>query len=213
MKGRWNDYQPEELAWIEAHKDLPRADLHRMFVARWGRPDVTAGAIKGLCKRKGWLTGRTGKFAPGRVNDNTAAQRMANHPNSVATRFKPGSAPANRVPLGSERVVSGYVEVKVAEPNPHTGHPTRFVQKHRRLWEQANGPVAEGHCLKCLDGDKFNTDPSNWEMIPRALLPRLNGRFGRDYDNASAEVKPAILTIAKLEHRARTARQKGAKDA
>jgi hypothetical protein len=34
--------------------------------------------------------------------------------------------------------------------------------------------------LKCLDGNKQNTDPSNWEAVPRALLPRLAGgnRYG-----------------------------------
>jgi hypothetical protein len=31
----------------------------------------------------------------------------------------------------------------------------------------------------------------------------LNGRFGRNYDGASAEAKPTILAIAKLEHKAR----------
>lgn len=43
----------------------------------------------------------------------------------------------------------------------------------------------------------------NWVAIPRALLPRLNGRFGRNYDDAPPELKPAILAIAKLEHAAR----------
>lgn len=128
---------------------------------------------------------------------------MAEHPNSVAHRFKPGSAPANRVPIGSERVVAGYVEIKVDEPNPHTGHSTRFVQKHVWLWKKINGPVPRGHCLKSLDGNKLNTDPENWIAIPRALLPRLNGRFGRNYDTAPAELQPAILAIARLEHAAR----------
>ena len=32
-----------------------------------------------------------------------------------------------------------------------------------------------GMCLKCKGG-RSDTDPSNWELIPRALLPRLAGR-------------------------------------
>jgi hypothetical protein len=55
-----------------------------------------------------------------------------------------------------------------------------------------------------LDGNKQNTDPSNWELIPRALLPRLGGRFGRDYDNAPDALKPTIMAVAKLEHAARS---------
>lgn len=62
-------------------------------------------------------------------------------------------------------------------------------------------------CLKCLSDDKTNCDPSNWELIPRALLPRLNGRFGRNYDDASPELKPVILAVAKLEHQARERRK------
>jgi hypothetical protein len=62
----------------------------------------------------------------------------------------------------------------------------------------------DGHVLKCLDGNKQSTDPSNWELIPRALLPRLGGRFGRDYDNAPDASKPTIMAVAKLEHAARS---------
>ena len=55
---------------------------------------------------------------------------------------------------------------------------------------------------------KTNTDPSNWEAIPAALAPRLNGRFGRGYDHAPAELKPTIMLTAKLEHAAREAKKR-----
>lgn len=202
MKGKAINWLPEELAWIEARKEWPRAELHRAFVNFWKRPEITIGAFKGLCKRKGWLTGRTGQFSAGQSPHNLG-QPMAEHPNSVAHRFKPGAVPPNRVPLGTERIVAGYTEIKVDERNPHTGHSTRFVQKHRWLWEKVNGPLPIGHCLKSLDGNKLNTEPSNWIAIPRALLPRLNGKSGRNYDNAPRELQPAILAIAKVEHAAR----------
>lgn len=70
---------------------------------------------------------------------------------------------------------------------------------YRWLWEQANGPVPEGHALKCLDGNRLNTDPSNWTAVPRALLPRLNGRHGRRYDQAPDELKPVIMATARLK--------------
>lgn len=60
--------------------------------------------------------------------------------------------------------------------------------------------MPDGHVLKCLDGNKLNTEPSNWEAVPRGLLPRLNSRFGRNYDTAPAELQPTIMAIAKLEH-------------
>ena len=102
----------------------------------------------------------------------------------------------------------GYVEISVAETNPHTGYPRRYVQKHRWLWEKLHGPVPEGHCLKSLDGNKANTDPANWECIPRGLLPRLSGRHTRAYDPAPAALKPLIMATAKLEHKARQARKR-----
>lgn len=207
MKGHWISYSPDELAWIEARKQLTRADLHAQFQAQWGRPEVTFETLRAMCKRRGWLTGRTGHFTLGGTTEN-GGFKVWDHPNSVATRRKKGDAPPNRVPLGTERVTcDGYVEISVAELNPYTKHPRRFVQKHRWLWEQAHGPVPNGHRLKCLDGDKTNTDPSNWEPLPYAMAPRLNGKRGRGYDAAPAELKPTIMAIAKLEHRAREMRK------
>ena len=83
-----------------------------------------------------------------------------------------------------------------------TGFERRYVLKYRWLWEQKHGPLPEGMCLKCK-GDPLNTDPSNWEVVPRGLLPRLNNRWGRGYDSAPDELKPTIMAVAKLEHRLR----------
>ena len=151
------------------------------------------------------MTGRTGCFPAG-ITPHNKGRSMPSHPNSAKHTFKPGQVPPNIVPMWSERVgKDGYIEMKVPEVNPHTGHKTRFRHKHRYLWEKQNGPLPNGMALKCLDGNRHNCDPSNWTAIPRALLPRLNGRFGRDYDTGPAELRPAILAIAKLEYAAREA--------
>lgn len=208
MKGRAISYSAEELAWIKAHCDLTRRALHREFTERFDRPDVTVENIKALCSRNGWKTGRTGQFRKGQAPANKG-KAMPFNANSARTRFKKGNRPHTWRGAGHERIdeKDGYVILIVDEPNPWTGAPTRPVLKHRYLWEKVNGPLPEGYCLKCLDGDKTNTDPSNWEAIPRALLPRLNGRFGRDFDNAPLELRPLILQTARLEHEAREARK------
>lgn len=206
MKGRHLEYLPEELAWLEENRAMPRADLHAAFCFRFGRGDVTAKNIKALCTRKGWATGRTGCFSQGQKPHNKG-KAMPFHPNSAATRFKPGATPPNHRPMGSERIgKGGYIEIKVPVANPYTGHATRFMHKHRWCWEQANGPLPKGMALKCLDGDRTNTDAANWEAIPRSLLPRLSGRWRIPYDAAEAEVKPVLMALAKLEHAAMTAR-------
>lgn len=204
MKGRAIPYEPEELAWIAARADWPRADLYRAFCNFWKRDDVTIGAFKGLCKRKGIMTGRTGCFSKGQVPANKgkpmSEERRAK---CSATMFRKGNLPHNHRGAGHERIDSkdGYVVMIVDEVNPWSGGATRPVHKHRHLWEQVNGPIPDGMALKCLDGDKLNTDPSNWELIPRGLLPRLNGRRGVKYDTAPAELKPTIMALAKVKHR------------
>lgn len=210
MKGRQITYSQDELAWIEARRAMPRRDLHAAFCAEFGRGDVSQTNLTALCKRKGWLTGRTGQFLPGEPSHNKG-QKGVRYAGSEKGWFRKGSKPMNRVPLWSERVgKDGYIEMKVPVPNPYTGHPTRFMHKHRYLWEQANGLLPEGMALKCRDGNKANTDATNWVAVPRALLPRLNGRFGRNYEDAPAELKPLILATAELEHAAREAKRKKA---
>ncbi|WP_166415447.1 HNH endonuclease [Cochlodiniinecator piscidefendens] len=204
MRGRWIKYSSEELEWIEAHKEDIRQDSHAEFCKLFSRADVSLKNYNGLCKRKGWKTGRTGCFSPGQKPWNTG-KNMPFNAASAKTQFKKGQRPHNTKYEGHERLAKGgYVEISIKETNPHTGFERRYVLKHKYLWEQANGPLAEGMCLKCKDGDKTNTDPSNWEAIPRALLPRLTGRFGRNYDAAEPAVKPIIMAITKLEHKART---------
>ena len=198
----WNiPYSVDELGFVFDNRTLPIGELHAAFVARFGRTDVSAPNLHALRKRKGWKTGRTGRFEKGQPGKSHGGHR---HPRSVATRFQKGHLPHNTKWLGHERVCKdGYVEISVAETNPHTGFERRYVLKHLWLWEQKNGPLPQGMCLKCLDGDKTNTDPANWEAIPRALLPRLGGRFGRGYESAPAELKPTIMAVAKLEHAVR----------
>ena len=209
MKGSQIGWLDEELAWIEANRTRPRAELHSAFCLRFGRKDVSQETLRSLCKRKGWLTGRTGRIPPGSVPPNKG-KRMPFNPNSAATQFRKGQRPHTAKDVGHESIdKDGYVRICVAEPNPWTGASTRMVPKHRWLWEQKHGPVPEGCALKCLDGNKRNTDPANWEAVPRELLPRLNGRFGRGYDAAPAEIKPVIMATAKLEYAARVLRNGG----
>lgn len=205
MRGSAIRYSLDEIAFIYLRREMPRRALHAAFVEWFGSEDVSLTHLNALCKRKGWMTGRTGCFEKGTVPPNKG-RRMPFNPNSARTRFRKGQLPHNTRHAGHERVSKdGYVEISIEETNPYTGFDRRYVLKHRWLWEKANGPVPDGMCLKCL-GDRLDTDPSNWELVPRALLPRLNGRFGRGYDDAPAEIKPTILAVAKLEHSARSRR-------
>lgn len=207
MKGRAIHYSEEELAWIEAHKLLRRAEAYAMFQARFARPEITQTNYASLCKRKGWMTGRNGRFTQGQEPHNKGKPFCA--PGSEKGWFRTGerrgAAADLYKPIGTERISKdGYIERKI-----HDGLPlqSRWRAVHLIRWEALHGSVPEGHALKCLDGDRTNTAPANWTAVPRALLPRLNGRFGRNYDAAPAEMQPVILATAQLEHTARSLRQ------
>lgn len=213
MKGRPIRYSDAELAWLEEHRTMQIGWYHAAFVLRFGRYDVTEANLHSLRKRKGWRTGRTGQFVKGQPAMNKgvpcAPGRGGNHPNARRTQFSKGhrSGVAKKLykPIGYERITDdGYRERKVNDDLPFH---RRWRLVHLIEWEARNGPVPKGHALKCLDGDKLNCDPANWEAVPRAILPRLAGgnRHHRKlaYDDAAPEVRPAIMAVAKLQHAAK----------
>ncbi|WP_435018523.1 HNH endonuclease [Tundrisphaera sp. TA3] len=207
-------YSDRELAWIERHRTLPRKEAHELFCREFDRADVTPDLYKALCTRKGWSTGRTGRIEKGNVPCNKGKKcepgKGGNHPNARKSQFRKGQEPHNTHYLGHERVSKdGYVEISIDEVNPHTGYGRRYELKHKYLWEQLNGKVPEGMCLKNLDGNRQNTDPANWVPVPRGALPFLNGHRGYDYDQMPDELKPAVLALAKVKH----AKSKAAKKA
>ena len=214
MKGHPIPYSADEMAWLEANRLLPVGDYHAGFQAAFQRPDVTPGLLHALRKRKGWKTGRTGCFVKGQDPFNKG-QPHPSRGRSAATQFKKGERRGVAVklyqPIGTERrCKDGYLERKINDDLPLQ---SRWRAVHLIEWEAVNGPIPKGFCLKAKDGDRTNTAPENWTLIPRALLPALNGgRHKRRpaYDAAAPELKPTLLTLAEVEDRARNIRRKAA---
>lgn len=203
MLGRHTRYSVAEVAWLQENCTMVTSEYHRAFCREFNRSNITLVALNQLRKKMGWKTGRDGRFNKGSVPW-SKGKKLGNNPGSARTQFRKGQVPPNAKGAGHTSIGDdGYVWIITDRTNPWTGASTWRVHKHRYLWEQINGPVPDGMALKCLDGNKLNTDPSNWRPVPRGLLPRLNGRFGRDYDAAPAELKPTIMTVAKLEHQLR----------
>lgn len=215
MKGRAIPYSAAEMAWLEANRTIPIADYHRAFCAEFGRNDVSPVNLHALRKRKGWKTGRSGQLAAGQEPVNKgkpcAPGTGGRHPNARKTHFTKGERRGVAVrlykPVGTERLSKeGYLERKI-----HDGLPlqSRWRAVHLVHWEAEHGAVPAGHALKCLDGDRLNTDPTNWECISRGVLARLNGgryKTRLAFDEAHPEVKPAVMALAKLEHGAHQAK-------
>ena len=208
--GRAIHYTDDELDFIKKAATLPRRQAHAAFCEAFGRTDVSLATFKQMCIRKGWLTGRTGQYRKGNVPP-YKGRKMPYNANSARTQFKKGQlggkAAEDEHPIGTERLSgSGYIERKM-----HDGLPrkSRWQLVHLMNWTAVNGPVPAGHCLKSLDGNKANTDATNWIAIPRAMLPRLSGTHSTAYDPAPAELKPAIMATARLEHLARETAKRG----
>lgn len=177
-------YSEIELNWVKWHAALERQELADRFNERFGT-ELTAGQLTSLRKRKGWLTGRDGRFKKGQARVPGSGAKTPN-----ATSFKKGNRPANYVPVGTEITDGdGYLRVKVADPNEW-----EFI--HRRTWEKHHGPIPPGMVIRFLDGDKQNVDPGNLVMITKAEHVHLSRR---GYNAAPDEIKPTLFNLSKLE--------------
>lgn len=210
MKGRANNYTPEELAWLEEHCAFSTKDLGRFFRLFFaGRDDVTDDALRNTCQRYGWMTGRTGCFPKGSIPPNKG--RKGWHPPGCEKGwFRKGQRSTNYRGPGHEYPCSkdGYVWLIVEGPSPYAASTSvncHAVMKHRYLWEQAHGPIPPKHVLRCKDGDKTNCDPSNWWLIPMAIQPTLN-KWSPNFDGLPIEAKEALITRALLKKKMRETR-------
>ncbi len=168
MKSRQIKYTADELTWIESHKRMIRRESHALFVEKFGRDDVSLVNFNALCKRKGWMTGRTGQIEKGAQSWNKG-KKMPFHPNSAKTQFKSGREPHNTKHLGYERTTpDGYIEISIAETNPHTGYSRRFALKHRHEWEKANGPFQTDTRSSASTGTKRTAPHQTGRPFPAA---------------------------------------------
>lgn len=181
-------------------------DYHRAFIAAFNRADVKQYNLHGLRRRRGWKVGR----APAQFIQRRAGRaEFCRHQIFSYEEFKwlrnnlaldiDAYHRAFCVEFSRIDITVEHLSALRQRDDFKTSRAGQYVMKHRWLWEQLHGPLPKGVVLKCK-GDPLNTDPSNWEAVPRAILPRLNGRFGRGYDDAPTELKPIIMTVAKLEH-------------
>jgi hypothetical protein len=179
------EYSEAELVFIKRNCTLSRQELTDQFNAEFKR-DLSKSNLSGLCKRKGWLTGRTGQYIKGNKPYNTGTKGVVK-PNSG--NFKKGNIPFNHKPVGSHRVnVDGYVEIKIAEPNIwETGA--------RVIWEQNYGPIPDGNIVSHKDNDRLNLDPSNLILLSKAENLFIN-RHG--FQDAQASHKETIKNLARL---------------
>lgn len=100
------------------------------------------------------------------------------------TDFKMPSEPSHSKPVGSERVTKrGITQIKIARG--------KWIDKHKYVWEQANGPVPEKHIIIFMNDDKTDFRLENLRCISRRELSYMNKQKYEIFDKESKEA--AIL--------------------
>ncbi|MCP4259069.1 MAG: HNH endonuclease [Planctomycetes bacterium] len=149
----------------------------------------TAEAIKQICLRKGWHTGRTGRFEKGNVPW-AAGTKGKGLCKANKGSFKKGNRPCNSLSVGSEIIDSdGYIKVKLSEPNI-------WKFKHRIIWEAVHGEIPSGMAVIFKDSNPLNCTLENLEMVSRRELLYLNNH---GYTELPEELRPSMMAVAKVE--------------
>lgn len=181
-------YTKIQLKFIYKNKTLPHAALAAAFNKKF-RTKKNRDAIHSLCTRKGWLTGRTGRFEKGHIPW-TAGTKGLGICKANKGSFEKGNRPANSLPVGSKIIDSyGYIKVKVAEPNI-------WKFKHLIIWENAHGKITPGYIIRFKDGNKLNCRLSNLIEINRQVHCYLNKN---GYNETPEKFKPTFIAIAKVK--------------
>lgn len=181
-----HSYTDEQIEWLRDNRCQKSKDMAVKFNALFGT-NISPGALKGACLRRGILSGADGRF----MKMNRPWNRGLKGVNGTSsTTWRKGNRPHNHRPLGSERLSKdGYIEVKTAEPRTWT-------TKSRVIWERENGPLPDGYAVIFLDGNARNFEPSNLYAVKRRELLQLNRN---KYSQAHSKLKPSVLALSKLE--------------
>lgn len=87
------------------------------------------------------------------------------------TQFRPGQRPSTARSVGATRpahdCADGVLQIKIAEPD-------QWEYLHRYIWEQAYGPIPADHVVIFRDGNPYNRELENLELISRAENMRRN---------------------------------------
>lgn len=159
------------------------------------------------------LSGRTGHDGRGRVAQFRKGHKSWNKGRkgwqaggrSKETQFKPGSRSGRAAelhqPVGAERINGdGYRDRTIHDTGPMH---KRWRAVHILLWEEAHGPLPDGHAVVFRNGDKSDIRLANLELVSRAELMRRNTRHRYPEEINRAIAAKAALTrrINKLERR------------
>lgn len=161
MRHRWSE---EEIHYLrEVAPGRLRSEVTEMLNDKFNL-ELRLKQVESTMKRFKIKNGIDARFKKGQESYNKGKPGYANEKN-IATRFKKGSVPINKKPVGSEQIRTFKrrgpgIYVKIAEPNV-------WREKNLVVWEEHNGPIPKGVVITYLDGNRLNTDIDNLAMITK----------------------------------------------
>lgn len=178
-------YSPTELKFVKENSTLTRAQLTVKFNSKFNRK-LTVSNLASLCKRNGWLTGRTGQYEKGDIPWCAGKKGLLK---ANKTSFKKGDKAHNHKPVGSQRVnVDGYIEIKISEPNVWDLGSRVAYRKHF-------GEIPKGAVISHKDGDRLNIQPDN--LISYSMAENLFINQNK-LQHVPSELKGTVKNLATL---------------
>lgn len=152
--------------------------------------------------RRGDNVGEPFRFRPGHVPANKGLRRPGYAPGRMAeTQFKKGqrtgAANSNWRPIGTVVFnADGYLIRKIAdEPHAGVGATNRnweFV--HKRVWEDAHGPIPKGYRIWWKDGNHANCALENLELVSEK-----DSMLRKSIHRLPPELKDTIMLAGRLK--------------
>lgn len=177
---------------VENCKGIHIAELAKLASKRF-KTRISYEILKGYLSRHKICNGIDMTFrCEGKVNRCKPKKGVRNSPN---TEFKKGQLPFNTQEVGTEIIdANGYIKVKISD---RRDRPSRFnwAFKHVLIWEEAYGPIPEGHMLTFLDGNKQNVNLENLALISLAENAILNKGKLRSNDPEFTKVGIMIAKV------------------
>lgn len=184
---KWTDEMKQFV--LDNYRDLYTKELTDRLNKKFGL-NLSCTTVASHKKRHKLRSGLPSRFEKGHIPASKGKKMSAEKYAKLApTMFKKRQRPTNTVPIGSEvKTVDGYVEIKIQDPNT-------WKLKHRHVWEQAKGPIPDGHVLIFLDEDKTNCELSNLKLLSRSELLTMN-RYHLFQE--SAELNEVAANLARV---------------
>lgn len=183
-KRLWNPEHDARLRAIYPHQPtaIVALRLRRSLPATYARAKLLGVAKSAAylasphaCRlRRGDHVGARFRFEKGHVPANKGLRRPGFAPGRMReTQFKKGALPHTYMPVGSTRLVDGYVYRKVTDVR-NVPWTKNWKPEHVLIWKRARRRLPAGHVLVFRNHDRTDIRLDNLERITRRELMARN---------------------------------------